>query len=56
MANQKNHGIQEQNVYPDIDPNDPDALYKVLELARQTWRKLTELNARLSVIEDKLEI
>ena len=39
--------IQIQNIPPDIDPEAEDALYRVIDLAKQTIRKTIELEERI---------
>ncbi len=48
--------IQAQQIYPDIDPKDEHAMFKVIELAKQVQRKTIELEERIEALERSVDI
>lgn len=47
----KNEHIQAQQIPPDIPYNDPNAMRKVIDLAKSTAKKQYELEERIEKIE-----
>ena len=45
---------QYQNIPRDIDPNDPEAQRKVIDLANQLNSQITALRQRVKELEDKV--
>jgi len=43
--------IQAQQIYPDLDPKDPNVLTKLVTLAKQTQIKTIELEERVEELE-----
>lgn len=44
--------IQAQNIPPNIQPNDPNAMEQVLQLSRQNLMRLNQVEKRLRDIEE----
>lgn len=44
--------IQSQAIYEEIDPNEENALYKIVDMARRLQRKVIELEERIEAMEE----
>ncbi len=43
-----------QNIPVDINPDDPEVIRKLIDLSKQTLRKINEITERLIILETKV--
>jgi len=48
----KDAHIQPQAIYEEIDASDPDAIYRVVDMAKRMQRKIIELEERIEKMEE----